>query len=100
MRSIKTSGGLTRGRGFGDTQRTSWLLSAPACAEVISKMRQLADLEPSDDITHKESSASRKSTNHNDLRALLSYILQRNLFMMTNVTAFLVSALVKLPTLV
>ncbi len=34
MRSMKTSGGLTRGRGMTEQQRLIWLLSMPACAEV------------------------------------------------------------------
>ena len=34
MRSMKTSGGLTRGRGMTEQQRVIWLLSMPACAEV------------------------------------------------------------------
>lgn len=34
IRSVKTSGGLTRGRGMGEIQRLVWLLSMPACAEV------------------------------------------------------------------
>lgn len=32
MRSLKTSGGLTRGRGFTEQQRLIWLLSMSACA--------------------------------------------------------------------
>ena len=31
MRSLKTSGGLTRGRGMTEQQRVIWLLSRPAC---------------------------------------------------------------------
>jgi len=34
MRSLKTSGSLTRGRGMTKQQRVIWLLSRPACAEV------------------------------------------------------------------
>ena len=34
MRSLKTSGGLTRGRGMTENQRLLWLLSRPACAEI------------------------------------------------------------------
>ena len=34
MRSLKTSGGLTRGRGMTENQHLLWLLSEPACAEV------------------------------------------------------------------
>ena len=33
MRSLATSGSLTRGRGFTEQQRLIWLLSMPACAE-------------------------------------------------------------------
>ena len=38
MRSMKTSGGLTRGRGMTEQQRLMWALSMPACAEVNSAM--------------------------------------------------------------
>ena len=34
MRSIKTNGGLTRGRGLTEIQRVIWLLSMPFCADV------------------------------------------------------------------
>ena len=32
MRSMKTSGGLARGRGMKEQQRLIWLLSMPVCA--------------------------------------------------------------------
>ena len=34
MRSMKTSGGLTRDRRMTDQQRLTWLLAMPACSEV------------------------------------------------------------------
>ena len=34
MRSLKTTGGLTRGRGMEESQRITWVLSNPICAEV------------------------------------------------------------------
>ena len=34
MRSMKTSGGLTRGRGMTEKQLLMWLLAMSACAEV------------------------------------------------------------------
>ena len=34
MRSLKTSGDLTRGRGMTEQQRLRYLLSKPACADV------------------------------------------------------------------
>ena len=33
MRSMKTSGGLTRGRRITENQLLMWLLAMPACAE-------------------------------------------------------------------
>ena len=39
MRSMKTSGGLTRGRGMTEQQRLIWLLSMPVCTVPVSKIR-------------------------------------------------------------
>ena len=41
MRSMKTSGGLTRGREMPEQKRLIWLLSMPACAEVNLAMQEL-----------------------------------------------------------
>ena len=39
MRSLKTSGGMTRGRGMAEQQRAKrWLLSTSACAEIKDSM--------------------------------------------------------------
>ena len=43
MRSLETSGGLTRGRGFTEQQRLIWLLSMPACAEIDKPGNARAD---------------------------------------------------------
>lgn len=39
MRSLKTSGGLTRGRGMTETQRLVWVMSSPASAEVNNALQ-------------------------------------------------------------
>ena len=39
MRSVKTTGGLTRGRGMSETQRLVWLMSMPACADITIQCR-------------------------------------------------------------
>jgi len=41
MRSLKTSGGLTRGHGMTGRQRGIWLLFMPACAEMNRTMLEL-----------------------------------------------------------
>ena len=38
MRSMKTSGALTRGRGMTETQRLVWLMAHPVCAEQCSSV--------------------------------------------------------------
>ena len=45
MRSLKTSGGLTRGRGFREQQRLIWLLSMLACAETNRAMQELTGVK-------------------------------------------------------
>ena len=39
VRSMKTNGGLTRGRGMTETQRLVWLMAHPVCAEVNYAMQ-------------------------------------------------------------
>ena len=41
MRSIKSCGGLTRGREMSETQRMQWVLSMPACAGVSNAMNEV-----------------------------------------------------------
>ena len=43
--SMKTSGGLTRGRGMTETQRLVWLMAHPVCAEVDNAMQQLTGVQ-------------------------------------------------------
>lgn len=39
MKSIKSSGGLTHGRGMDETQRTRWLQSMPFFAQISEEMK-------------------------------------------------------------
>ena len=39
MRSIKTHGGLTRGKGMTENQRLMWILSMPVCASINETMQ-------------------------------------------------------------
>ena len=54
MRSIKSIGGLTRGRGLTETQRAQWLLSMPHCAEMNQAMQKLTDVNYQTSEQHKE----------------------------------------------
>ena len=48
VRSMKTSGGLTRGRGMMELQRLTWLLSMPACAgeDTLTVLNYLKERDP------------------------------------------------------
>ena len=43
MRSLKTSGGLTRGTGFKEIQRNTWLFSRSICSAVNLAMQKFTD---------------------------------------------------------
>ena len=80
MRSVKSAGGLTRGRGMGDSQRTPWLLSRPACADMNSAMQEVTGSEGATRSQHAESSLSRQKRDDKDMRSLLNFLLSRNPF--------------------
>ena len=44
MASMKSAGGLTRGRGMTEIQRTKWLLSTPTCAEIENAVRTITGM--------------------------------------------------------
>ena len=72
MRSIKSSGGLTRGRGIGEAQRAQWILSIPACADYNSAMQELTGVGYFTSDQHKEASHARKERDRKDTLAILS----------------------------
>ncbi|KAL8602370.1 hypothetical protein ACOMHN_022883 [Nucella lapillus] len=81
MRSLKTSGGLTRGTGFGERQRLVWLLSMPACAEINSAMQTLSGITFTTSEQHKETSTTRQARDHKDTQTLVSYLTDRSPFL-------------------
>ncbi|CAC5394040.1 unnamed protein product [Mytilus coruscus] len=54
MRSLKTTGGLTTGRGLSESQRLQWLLSMPQCSEMNEAMQKLTDVNYNTSEQHKE----------------------------------------------
>ena len=60
MRSTKTSGGLTRGRGMTKTQRLVWLMAHPVCAEVNNAVQQLTGVQYSTSEQHKDLTTARQ----------------------------------------
>ena len=79
MRSIKSIGGLTRGRGLTETQRAQWLLSMPHCAEMNQAM-QITDVNYQTSEQHKEMGKARTEHDHKDTSTFLEFLKERNPF--------------------
>ena len=80
MRSMKTSGGLTRGRGMTEQQRLIWLLSMPVCAEINRAMLDLTGVSYSTGEQNKDISESRKNRDMKDTKTLLNALAEQNKF--------------------
>ena len=80
MRSMKTSGGLTRGRGMTEQQRLIWLLSMPVCAEINRAMLDLIGVSYSTSAQNKDILGSRKNRVMKDTKTLLNALAEQNPF--------------------
>ena len=80
MRSMKTSGGLTRGRGMTEQQRVIWSLAMPACAEINRVMQDLADISFNSGEQNKDITKSRQARDWRDTQTLLNHLQEQNTF--------------------
>ena len=80
MISMKTSGGLTRGRGMTEQQRLMWLLSIPACAEVNHAMQELTWVNYSTGEQNKDMGKAIQARDWKDTLAVVQYLQERNPF--------------------
>ena len=84
MRSVKTTGGLTHGRGMTDLQRTKWVLSTTTTAAVRKKMEEFSGVRYEGGEQHidqhKEISKARLSRDYNDAMKMMKYLEHRNPF--------------------
>ena len=80
MRSLKTSGGLTRGRGLTEQQRLIWLLSMPACAETNHIMQELTGVQFNSGEQNKDMSKARQMRDMKDTVAILRALAAHNPF--------------------
>ena len=81
MRSIKTSGGLTRGSGMSEFQRNLWVLSRPACAEVNKSMQSLTGIAQSTSEQNKDMSIARQTRDWKDMEKIHCFLKDKNPFM-------------------
>ena len=70
MRSIKSSCGLTRGRGITESTRQLWLGSTHRCADIHSAMGELTGAYRNTSEQHADLSCSRILGDNNDLQTL------------------------------
>ena len=80
MRSLKTTGGLTLGRGMGVKQRTRWLLAIPAGAEVNDMMQELTHKRFNTSEQHKDMSEARRVLDQNDVMEIFTFLTDHNQF--------------------
>jgi hypothetical protein len=80
MRSLKSTGGLTRGRGMSESQRTLWLLSMPACAEMNQSMQEFSGMNFVTSEQHQDASSSRRNRDSNDANQVLQFFQARSPF--------------------
>ena len=77
MRSMKTNGGMTRGRGMTETQRAIWLLYMPLCTDTNADMQDLTNTHYYTSGQHKENTNYRIQRDTKDTNTLVNYFQQR-----------------------
>ena len=80
MRSIKSRGGLSRGRGISNTVNTTWIHSMHRCTEVPNGMVSLTGLQHKTSEKHIEFGKSRIKRDVTDLEKLCSWFHQHDPF--------------------
>ena len=80
MRSIKTTGGLTRGTGMTESQRLMWLPSTPAYAQVNCTMQELTEVSYTSSGQHKNVSKARQDRDMANTLEVLEYLTPRSHF--------------------
>lgn len=84
MRSLKTSGGMTRGKGMSEVQRAQWLLSMPACSGINAAMQNIERIKYATSDQHKEASKSRLERDNKDIMTIVKVLEERNPFSETS----------------
>ena len=74
MRSLKTSGRLTRGSGMSEHMRSIWTLSTPLSAEYNLAMQSLTEMEYTTRVQHKSVTKSRVERDRKDFSQLLNKV--------------------------
>ena len=74
MRTMKTSGGLTRGRDFNEKSLAMWIGSMPSCIEESQAIEQYCDVRTVTSEQHVEMRDFRQSSDADDVKKLVSWL--------------------------
>ena len=80
MRSIKSRGGLTRGRGVTESVRTLWINTAHRCSTIHKAVTDLTGLKHRTSEQHVEMSSSRKKKDNKLMKRLKEWFAANNPF--------------------
>ena len=80
MRSVKTKGGITRGKGMSECQRAQWLLIMPACAAINVAMQTFSGTDFHTSLQPKETRKARIERDYKDSQTFLSFLIERSPF--------------------
>ena len=81
MRSVKSTGGLTRGRGMSESQRAHWLLlSMHVCSDFNNVMQEFTYKAFESSDQHKDSNKSRLARDNEDRSTFLQFLRERTPF--------------------
>ena len=80
MRSIKSLGGLTRGRRMDESTRNIWISKLRHCAAIEQNMRKITKTAHQTSEQHVQLGKSRREKDHQDLQKLYSWLQQFNPF--------------------
>ena len=75
MRSLKSTGGLTRGTGLNELQRALWVMSMPTCSSYNLAMQELTNVVYKTSKQHKSLSHSTIEKDKNDVQKVLDYMI-------------------------
>ena len=78
MRSIKSSVGLTRGRGFEESTRNQWILTAHQLAAKHDSMTELTKVERASSQQHIDTSEARSSRDDSDFKKIHEWLMDHN----------------------
>lgn len=84
MAGIKSTGGLTHGRGFNESTRLLFLLSRPICADVSHSIFEIAGISSNSGDGHRDLVASRIRRDMADIQKLLLVFVERGPFNKTS----------------